>query len=270
LRFFRMRSPEYRSCHQDLFINGNLEHIYRFPGVSCKVCQATYGGSRILSDAAPPQIRNDHRFKSRWPISYEEHAAMQKEIAGYLNKEFVSFVTFRPGDNFQPAYLNIPSKPTADFLWPNIRSFVVSERMKKLVFDELSGTVEIVPIQLRKIAKPSANLPPDFLPSELSAMRKPQAECIDSDDSDDAIGPYYQILVRAESDYPTGGAPLSVCSVCKREYIEEEKRELIMKEEMWRGQPIFFLKTTLYIVVTESLVEKIRQTHATNVDFVPY
>lgn len=192
---------------------------------------------------------------------------MQKEIAGYLNKEFVSFVTFRPGDNFQPAYLSIPSKPTADFLWPNIRSFVVSERMKKLVFDELSGTVEIVPIELRKIGKPSANLSPDLPVSELSAMRKPQAECLDYDD---AIEPYYQILVRAESDYPTGGAPLSVCPVCKREYIEEEKRELIMKEEMLRGQQIFFLKTTLYIVVTEPFVEKIRKAHATNVDFVPY
>lgn len=267
MRFFRMRSPEYSSNHQDLFINGNLEHIYRFPGVSCLACQATYGGSRILSDSAPPQILNDIRFKSRWPISDEEHAAMQKEIAGYLNKEFVSFVTFRPGDNFQPACLSIPVKPTSDFLWPNIRSFVVSERMKRLVFDELSGTVDIVPIQLRKIGRTKVNLTSDIYASGPAAPGRTRAEPIDPDDS---IGPYYQILVRAESDYPKGGAPLSVCSVCKREYIEEEKRELIMKEEMWRGQQIFFLKTTLYVVVTEALAEKIRKAHATNVDFVPY
>lgn len=263
MRFFRMRSPEYSSNRQDLFINGNLEHIYRFPGVTCVACRTTYGGSRILSDSAPYQILNDQRFKSRWPVSDEEHAAMQKEIAGYLNKEFISFVTFRPGDNFQPAYLSIPSKPTADFLWPNIRSFVVSERIKKMVFDELSGTVDIVPIQLRKIGKPKTNLTPDMAVSG-SSIRE------NNRDSDESIAPYYQILVRAESDYPKGGLPLSTCSVCKREYIEEEKRELIMKEEMWRGQQIFFLKTTLYVVVTESLVEKIRKAHATNVEFVPY
>lgn len=267
MRFFRMRSPEYSSTHQDLFINGNLEHVYRFPGVSCLACRTTYGGSRILSDPAPRQILNDKRFKSRWPVSDEEHAAMQKEIAGYLNKEFISFVTFRPGDNFQPACLSIPSKPTADFLWPNIRSFVVSERMKKMVFEELSGAVDIVPIELQKVGKPKPNVTAGTASLESTTSGRSRLESLDSDE---LVGPYYQILVRAESDYPKGGLPLSTCSVCKREYIEEEKRELIMKEDMWRGQPIFFLKTTLYVVVTEALAEKIRKAHATNVDFVPY
>jgi hypothetical protein len=267
LRFFRMRSPEYSSVSQDLQINGNLEYIYRLPGLTCAACRATYGGSRILSVSAPPQIKSDKRFMSRWPVSDEEHAALQKELAGYLEKEIVPFVTFRPGDNFQPAYLDIPSKPMADFLWPNIRSFVVSERMKKLVFDELSGDVEIVPVQLRKIGKLNAKILP-----AISVSSKPEAiiDKTELNNPDDSIGRYYQILVRSESDYPKGGAPVSTCPLCKRKSIEEEKRELIMKEEMWRGQQIFFLRTTLHVVVTESLAEKIRSAQASNVEFVPY
>jgi len=262
-----MRSPEYSSDIQDLSINGNLEHIYRFPAVSCVSCKATYGGSRILSVSAPPQIQNDKRFKSRWPVSDEEHASMQREVAGYLNKECISFVTFRPGDNFQPAYLDIPTAPTADFLWPNIRSFVISERMKKMVFDKLSDHVEIVPVQLRKIGKRNGRV------AVLNGdSREPESYIHIADDTDhrESVGPYHQVLVRSESDYPKGGTPISVCPVCKRESIDDEKRELTMTEKMWRGQPIFFLRTTLYIVVTEPLAEKIRKTQTCNVDFIPY
>lgn len=267
MRFYRMQSPDYSSEKQNLNINGNLEYIYKFPSVSCEACKTTYGGSRVLSISAPPQIQNDKRFKNRWPISEEEHAALQKEIAGYLNQECVSFVTFRPGDIFQPAYLDIPSKPEADFLWPNIRSFVISERMKRMVFDELSGDVEIVPIELRKVGKRNATPSAPF-----SHTDYPSEDSIHNTNSiryNEPIGTYYQVLVRAVSGYPKGGSPVSVCSVCKHEAIEDEKRELIMTDEMWRGQQIFFLRTTLYVMVTETLAEKIRKAQATNVSFVP-
>jgi len=42
-----------------------------------------------------------------------------------------------------------------------------------------------------------------------------------------------------------------------------------MRKDMWGGQQIFFLKTTLYMIVTEELVKKIKQMDATNIDFVP-
>ncbi|MGR9035650.1 MAG: hypothetical protein ACU83O_03555 [Gammaproteobacteria bacterium] len=188
-------------------------------------------------------------------------------MAGYLDKECVSFETFRPGDNFQPAYLDIPTEPTADFLWPNIRSFVISERMKQMVFDKLSGDVEIVPIQLRKVGRRNATAAPVKGDSEEPKSGFHEAGFTDYRDS---IGSYYQVLVRSESDYPKGGMPVSVCPVCKREAIDDQKRELTMTEKMWRGQPIFFLRTTLYIVVTEPLAEKIRKMQASNVAFIPF
>jgi hypothetical protein len=260
MQFFRMQPPEYSSDSQDFSINGSLEYIYRFPGVSCDSCKATYGGSRILTFEAPPQIQNDQRFRSRWPVSNQEHAAMQQEVAAYLDADFSAFETFKPGDNFQPAYYDSPSFPHTDFLWPNIRSFVVSARMKRMVFDELSGDVEIVPIRPRKIGQRNGSALPSALDSDHPENHIQGPETIE---------PYYQILVRSESDYPKGGSPVSVCPVCKHEAIDDEKRELVMREEMWRGQPIFLLRTTLYVVVTEALAEKIQKAGATNVDFVP-
>jgi len=261
VRFFRMQPPEYSSDSQNLAINGNLEYVYRFPGVSCNACNATYGGSRILALEAPPQIQNDPRFRSRWPVSEQEHAAMQQEVASYLDADCAAFETFKPGDNFQPAYYDSQAVPNTDFLWPNIRSFVVSERMKRIVFDELVGDVEIVPIRPRKIGKRNGTALPAALDSGHPENEIHAPETL--------IEPYYQILVRSASDYPKGGAPISVCPVCKHEAFNDEKRELVMHEEMWRGQPIFLLRTTLYVIVTEALAEKIQKAGATNVDFAP-
>jgi hypothetical protein len=241
-----MRPPVYSSNTQDFNTNGNLEHLFRLPGVSCEVCNASTGGSRILPIEFPTQLHDDSRFKSRWPIPDREHAAMQREVAGYLdNLDFADFITFRPGDNFQPAYLDIPTKPMMDFLWPNVRSFVVSERVKTLIFDDLSANVDVVPVHLRKIGKLQINDYPDDLMT------------------------YFQVIIKSESTYPRGAEPLSVCPVCKQESFDDQKRELVMHEDMWQGQQIFFLKTTLYMIVTERLAEKIKAIEATNVDFVP-
>jgi hypothetical protein len=239
-----MRSPQYSSDSQDFYTNGNLEHIYRLPGVSCETCKTSHGGSRILPISAPPQIHDDSRFKSRWPVTDKEHSAMQQELAEYLNQDFVAFETFRPGDTFQPAYLDVPTRPAADFLWANPRSMVVSARMKNLIFDDLTSDVEVVPINLRKIGRHIYN---------------PEQSEIQS---------YYQVLLKSESDYPKGAEPVSICPVCKQEDFEDRNRELVMRDDIWRGQQIFFLKTTLYMVVTAELAEKIKNTGATNVDFV--
>lgn len=257
MRFYRMQAPEYETVKDDLAVNGTLEYIYRFPSVSCNACNATHGGSRILACPAPEQIHDDRRFRSRWPLEDQEHAAMQREVAGYLNTDnFSEFETFKPGDNFQPAYYDSQTPPAVDFLWPNIRSFVVSAKMKQMIFDELAGNVEIIPVTPRKIGKRDPFADPD------KAFQ-------DAADAPALAEPYYQILVRAESDYPNGGGPVSICPVCKHETFDEEKRDLSMRAEMWRGQPIFLLKTTLFVIVTEALAEKIEKIGATNVAFAP-
>ena len=193
-------------------------------------------------------------------LSLEEHSALQQEVAAYLQIYFKPFETFRPGDLFQPALYDNSSSPHADFLWPNIRSFVVSARMKQMVFDDLTGNVDIVPVKPRKVGETQHG-------NSSAVETSVNSKEIFSEAS--AMSPYYQILVRSESGYPKGGSPVSKCPVCKHEKIDDEKRELVMHPDMWLGQPIFHLRTSLYVVVTENLAEKIKKLAATNVDFVP-
>jgi hypothetical protein len=120
---------------------------------------------------------------------------------------------------------------------------------------------------LRKVGKREAKLPPP-IPStgepediikEVSLLSQP-----------DVVGPYYELVILTESDYPPGGKPVSICSGCGRETINNETRKLIMLPSMWRGRDIFFLATTLYIVVTDRLRQGLRELGATNVEFQKY
>ena len=187
---------------------------------------------------------------------------LQAILAKALTVELEPFVTFRPGDILQPAYLDLPSLVNFDFLWPNIRSFVISERIKTLIFDALTDVVDIVPIHLRKLGNRQ------IMPMPANDSTQPDQSF--ADDTEQTVPKFYQVLVRAESDYPKGGSPVSECPVCKHKLIEDQERELVMTEKLWGGQAIFFLKTSLHVVVTEALVEKIRAVQASNVEFIPY
>ena len=54
------------------------------------------------------------------PLSREQHAQVQLKVMETLRIKGSPFVALRPGDTFQQAVLNIPSRPEADFLWSGI------------------------------------------------------------------------------------------------------------------------------------------------------
>jgi len=70
------------------------------------------------------------------------------------------------------------------------------------VFDELSGDVEIVPVQLRKIGKLNVKLP-----QSTPVSGKPEAITNEAElnNPDDSLERYYQVLVRSEYDYSYRG-----------------------------------------------------------------
>lgn len=81
------------------------------------------------------------------------------------------------------------------------------------------------------------------------------------------VGSYYEILVRNESRYPPGGAPTRICPGCKRPEVDGAARELRMTPEMWNGDNIFFFATTLYVVITDVVRERLSLLGPTNVIF---
>jgi len=133
MKFWRLDSPEYSSDYRASYINGSLSHPFGLPGVRCDVCGQTWGGGRVLPYEYPASMRGDKKAKDRWPLSRSEHVRPQKLILKELGLRGKPFIDVRPGDSFQPCYLDIPSRPRADFLWSNAGVLVVSERIKELL-----------------------------------------------------------------------------------------------------------------------------------------
>ena len=175
-----------------------------------------------------------------------------------------TFVGLRPGDDFQPCFLDVPSRPRADFLWSSIGSLIVSERIKNELIDSCSDDIAACPVILRKIGKREAKLPPP-MPSTGEPEDIIDEVPVLKDKSE--VGPYFEILILKESEYPPGGTPIKICSGCKRPDVDNSTRQLIMIPEMWKGDDIFFLATTLYIVITDALKGQLERHRPTNVVF---
>lgn len=264
MKFWQINRPQSESDYKDSYVNGSLEHPYGLPGVVCDACGSTFGGSRILPFDCPESFRCHKNIKDGWPIAASEHEAFQKNLMSVLQINGVPFVDLRPGDSFQPCFLDVPSRPRADFLWPSIGSLVVSERIKNILVETCPKDIATCPVTLRKIGKREAKLSP---PIPSTGEPEDIINEVPILKSTSQIGPYFEIIILKKSDYPRGGTPKSICPRCKREDIDDKTRELHMTPKMWKGDSIFFLSTTLLIVITDELRKVILQQQPTNIDF---
>jgi hypothetical protein len=213
MTFWRIKSPDYESDYIDSYINGSLEHPFGLPGVNCDICENTWGGSRILPIDCPEPFRGYKNIIEAWPIARPQHESLQKEIMAALHFKGTPFIELRPGDDFQPCFLEVPSRPRADFLWSSLGSLIVSERIKNVLVDSCSDNIAVYPVALRKIGKREATLPaiipstgePEDIIAEVPILKNKSG-----------IGPYYEILILKESEYPPGGSPINICAGCKK------------------------------------------------------
>jgi hypothetical protein len=190
-KFWRLDHPDYESDYAHTFINGSLTHPFSLPGVICPICKQTWGGSRILPYQCSESLRRRKEIRNPWPIPLADHKKLQAEVITALRSQGFEIDSLKPGDYFQPCYLDIPSRPRA----------------------------------------------------------------------------YYELIVLNESGYPPGGTPKSICSGCGRPEIDNMKRRIVMTPEMWKGDKIFFLSTTLHVIVTNELKELLERNNPTNMVF---
>lgn len=263
--FWRIESPNYESDYKHTYLNGSLDHPFGLPGIECDVCGATWGGSKIFPVVCPQSLRSHKKIKDGWPINRREHARLQEEIMAVLNRSGETSIDLSPGARFQPGFLDIPSRPRADFLWSSISSLVVSERIKEALIKYCPNDIAACPITLRKIGKREANLPP---PMPSTGEPEDLIDEVPILKNKSEVGPYFEILILKESDYPPGGTPVSICAGCKRPNVDKSTRELKMTDSMWRGATIFFLATTLQVMITDELKEGLEELQPTNVVFV--
>jgi len=264
MKFWELQHPDYESDYQLEYINGSLEHPFSLPGVKCSVCGETWGGSRILPYECPPEMRNHKHLRSAWAIPLEQHKALQKDVLVKLKEQGASVCELFPGDSFQPCYLDVPSKPRADFLWACLGSLVVSERIKNLLLEHCGNDIACCEVVLRRIGKLEASLPAP-IPSTGEPEDMVEEVPLTSDRKD--VGRYFEICILKESDWPPGGAPERICTGCGRPEVNTYKREIRMTAGMWRGEQMFLLATTLYVIVTDDLKRILESARPTNVVF---
>ncbi len=262
MKFWQIYQPDYESDYRLAYINGSLEHPFGMPGIKCEVCSQTWGGGRKLSFECPSSLRNHKNIMEGWPISLAEHRTLQNLVQAEFQKVGIVCPPLRPGDDFQPCYLDVPSKPRADFLWAGLGSMVVSARIKSLFETMNVEQVVFCPVILRKIGKRNAKLPtpipstgePEDLIEEMPMLAQT-----------DSIGPYFELIVQANAGYRPGYGPVSICARCGRETFPETDKNCEMSESMWRGTDIFFAGGMLH--VTEKLKLALQKMKATNVQF---
>lgn len=263
MKYWRLDSPGYSSDYKHTYVNGQLTHPFSLPGVRCDICQKTWSGSRVLPYLCPAKLSSHPSIVTAGVLSRSEHRLLQQVMLEELGLEGAPFETLQPGDDFQPCYLDVPSRPRADFLWPALTPLVVSERICQFFLAHCAEDVACCAISLGKIGRREAHLSPPVPESG-----EPE-DLIDQmfEKKTEGIGPYYEILPNGASGYPRGGEPRSVCSGCGRKDINYVTRQMVMFDEMWRGQNVFFFETTLHIVVTDPIKQALAQLNPTNVRF---
>ena len=262
-KFWILDRPDCTDYDHSL-INGSLEHPFALPGVKCSVCGETSGGMRILPITCPAALRRRKQLTNPWPIPLKAHKTLQNLVRREFAKQGVKLGALFPGDSFQPSYLSVPSRPRVDFLWSSLGSLVVSQRVKT-VFEQCAlNDVAFSEVKMRKIGRREAKLPapipstgePEDLINELPLLT-----------SIAGLEPYYEVIILKDSGFPPGGTPKSICAGCGRQEIDDATRKITITSEMWRGEAVFFLATTLYVIVTDPVKRLLQKIGASNVVF---
>lgn len=242
--FWRMNSPSYQSILLEESINGYAEHPYSLPGVECIGCGETWATTKIIHYGMPSTLVNIPELNTKGTVTNKRQLELQTLILNQI--ENYDGEVLLPGTDFQPVYLDIDNEPKVDFLWSCLGSVLISDRIKDLfIKNEIKG-VKLSPVIKRKVGNKVIKYP--FKVSENGSN-------------------YSELIITANSKNPPGAEIISICKNCGREEIDNDARQLKMLPDMWCGEDIFFLNTTLWIIVTDRVKNLIEGIAASNVIF---
>lgn len=144
--------------------------------------------------------------------------------------------------------MDIKTKPKADFLWSTLGSVLVSERIRNEFEQRQITGIQFAPVFMRKVGDKLIKYPFDIKHENES---------------------YYEMIITGYSKSPPGAEIISKCEYCGRETFDRNKRIIKMNDDMWDGQDIFFLNTTIWMIVTDRVQNILIELGATNIIFEP-
>lgn len=265
MKFWHLDKPRY-SDYRDSFVNGILEHPYGLPGIVCDVCGTTWGGSRVLPVECPASLRKHKHLLKRWPIPRAEHEALQALVLTEFEKTGVTGLKLKAGDSFQPCFLDIPSRPRADFLWQPYGRILVSARVREALLQLQGSGLTFWPVTLRKVGRREAKIR-----TPMPRIGEPEDIMEESPllADHESVGPYFEMLVEPQSKLPPHRASLTRCRGCGWVKSDVEESGYVMNESLWPGLDIFGLAEVYAVIVTDRIRDTLRKIKATNVGFEP-
>lgn len=265
MRFWQLKQPRYANDYQMSFVNGSIEHPYSLPFVDCQACGQRYLADHSLPYECPSHLRD--AFSDSQGVTIEEFDRIAEPVRRAVLELGVRKDVVQPHCFLLPSFLDIPSRPEDDFLWPSF-SPLVTERIRDKIDSLKIREIAFAEVTLRKVGKESPKLPapipssgePEDIITEVRTTLFPEAE-----------GRYFEMCVYGRSAPPPGRELKSVCSTCgNKDFKWARSRGLVMTESMWTGLGIFILETTMTILVTDKLKQEIQELMPTNVEFIQY
>ena len=254
-------SPSDADDYQQAYVNGEVDYAYRLPAIACRQCSRPVATDNVLPFACPEELRTE-KLLTEGRVPPPIYDALRHRIAARLTAEQAA--TLAPGAGFMPGLLDIPSTPNADFLWAELGGPLVSERVRAaltpLCAEDAYFTDTVYRRVGRRSAKAPAPIPDGGEPEEILQAVPPRKSL-------SGLPTYSRLNVRQQSGWPADARDAPLCQECGRPQHPVRSSRPGMTVSMWQGHRIFYLATTLHIVVTGVVREALEALGATNVGF---
>jgi hypothetical protein len=270
MQFWRLDAPaddDYRA----VFVNGEARCEHELPAVGCRTCGRLRCSGRVLPVDCPPAWESRPAFspppRRAHRVADAEFAQIRAELEPAIGPFPAALGGLEPGDRFQPVLLRVPSRPTADLLWPGVGDLLASERVRALWEREGFTGIVFSRAEFERVGRRPATAtlrtrggePEDVLRRIPAAVHP------------GGLPRYWYATVAGTSELPPGVDATSVCAECGRAVVPAlgSSRRILFESRMWRGEDATLLATTRYVIVTDRVRLALEQLGATNVRFLP-
>ena len=269
-RFWRLAAPT-RDDYRAVFVNGEVRCQHELPAVGCRTCARLRHSGRVLPVDCPPawqarpevtpHPRRDHR------VTNAEFAKLRAELEPDIGPLPPAVGALEPGDRFQPLLLRVPSRPTADFLWPGVGDLLASDRVRALWEHEGFTGAVFSRTDFERVGRRSPGAPLRTRGGEPEGAMRSAAAVADPT----GLPRYWHVSVTGTSELPPGVDASSVCAECGRAVVPAfgSSRRIVFEPRMWRGTDASVLATTLHVVVTDRVRAALERLSVTNVELIP-
>ena len=194
-------------------------------------CCGTWAGCDLSEHQCPSELRTVQEFNDGWPVTPARLEELRSQLRQFPSFKNLGITELKPGMRFLPPQFTPPRVHENDFLWSALEAPVVSLRIAALFCRYCPDDFVGVPIEGH----------PDWILLIIKNHTLPPIE--------------------RRSNY--------ICQRCGRPNRISAPTELNVFDDMIPDGDLFRLNTTLHILVSDRLKQRLEEIGARNVNFDP-